>query len=432
MKMIRWMAIATTLGLMACGSNLDKSPKKDPGNNGNNTTNASTNGDAECGNGVLEPGELCDGDCPTSCNVGDPCVRVSLVGSADQCNAQCLTEDVTMCADGDSCCPSGCSESDDDDCSDACGNGEVDAGELCDGDCPTDCNDGQACTRDTFSGSASTCTAQCTYEDITACQSGDGCCPPGCTEANDDDCSCVPTTCQAEGAECGAIDDGCNSTVTCPDTCGAGETCQGNTCVQSTSNGEVGDACDVDADCGNIPDRTCVQHPDYRGGYCSASCQFDNDCPAGSHCARLFVGDPDKEKVCMKNCTSDADCRDRGYGCQNWDSFDDNAQTSDECSPVADGTGEVGDPCDGLYQCADGHECLRDWKNQNGTTTTFPGGMCSQGCIPILGPCNDPDAVCMDQIPFCAPGCATSADCRNGYDCVPSQFEMRNHCVPAM
>ncbi len=434
--MYRWLAIlAASAFLCGCGNNLGKSPKKSPNgdpNNANGATNGGTGttGDAECGNGTLEPGELCDGDCPTSCTTGDACATVTLVGSPEQCNAQCLTEQISACQAGDSCCPDGCTPDDDSDCSETCGNGTVDPGELCDGDCPAECNDGMACTRDIFSGSASTCTAQCTYETITACQGGDGCCPDGCTEANDSDCSCVPTTCQAEGAECGTIDDGCSSTIMCPDTCGDDETCEGNTCVPGANDGEVGDACASDADCGNYPNRTCVEHPDYKDGYCSAPCEFDNDCPMGSHCARLFVGDPDAEKVCMKNCTDDTDCRDDGYACHNWDSFDDQAQLSDECAPVADGSGEIGDPCAGLYECKSGYECTREWQNQDSSVTTFPDGSCTQGCVPLLSPCSDPDAVCPDMTPLCMPSCTTSSDCRMGYECISSQFEMRDHCWP--
>src|SRR5690349_13401911 len=64
----------------------------------------------------------------------------------------------------------------------ACGNGVVDADETCDTAiasgataCPSGCDDGNACTTDTLSGSA--CTAACEHAPVTACTSGDGCCP---------------------------------------------------------------------------------------------------------------------------------------------------------------------------------------------------------------------------------------------------------------
>jgi len=76
-----------------------------------------------------------------------------------------------------------------------CGNGVIDPGETCDtgiaagrpGGCPTSCNDGNSCTTDVLQN-AGTCTARCVTIPITTCTSGDGCCPMGCTNANDNDC----------------------------------------------------------------------------------------------------------------------------------------------------------------------------------------------------------------------------------------------------
>jgi hypothetical protein len=41
-------------------------------------------GSPECGNGIVEPGENCDGNCPTSCDDGDVCTRDMLRGT--DCN----------------------------------------------------------------------------------------------------------------------------------------------------------------------------------------------------------------------------------------------------------------------------------------------------------------------------------------------------------
>lgn len=53
--------------------------------------NSTTDDDceAECGNGIREDMELCDGDCPTSCDDGNACTEDELVGSAAGCNARC-------------------------------------------------------------------------------------------------------------------------------------------------------------------------------------------------------------------------------------------------------------------------------------------------------------------------------------------------------
>lgn len=77
----------------------------------------------------------------------------------------------------------------------ACGDGAVDEGELCDGNCPSSCTAPDACTTALLSGAAETCDAACTYDSITACTSGDGCCPTGCSYDADNDCPMpTPTT----------------------------------------------------------------------------------------------------------------------------------------------------------------------------------------------------------------------------------------------
>ena len=42
--------------------------------------------------------------------------------------------------------------------------------------------------------------------------------------------TCTPTTCAAQGKNCGSISDGCGGTLTCG-TCGSGQTCTNNVCV---------------------------------------------------------------------------------------------------------------------------------------------------------------------------------------------------------
>ncbi|MFH1810183.1 MAG: hypothetical protein ABIJ09_15665 [Pseudomonadota bacterium] len=78
-----------------------------------------------------------------------------------------------------------------------CGNGQRDPGETCDpqGTCPVLCDDQNACTVDTLSGRADSCTSLCTHVATTQCTGGDGCCPPGCDQSTDSDCPA-----------CGALD----------------------------------------------------------------------------------------------------------------------------------------------------------------------------------------------------------------------------------
>jgi hypothetical protein len=147
---------------------------------------------AGCGNGVVESGETCDppSSCPTSCDDGNACTVDQLTGTAQNCNVACSHSAISTCESGDGCCPTGCDSTTDTDCSVSCGNGVVESGETCDppSSCPTSCDDGDPCTRDQLTGSAANCNATCGNTAITACTSGDGCCPSGCDFTNDDDC----------------------------------------------------------------------------------------------------------------------------------------------------------------------------------------------------------------------------------------------------
>ena len=141
-----------------------------------------------CGDGVIDDGELCDGDCPETCDDGDACTIDALEGAARTCDAQCTREPIESCVDGDGCCPSSCDANRDSDCAPECGNGVVEGNELCDGDCPETCDDGNACTIDTARGAARSCDLTCQRAPQTACIDGDGCCPAGCSPMNDADC----------------------------------------------------------------------------------------------------------------------------------------------------------------------------------------------------------------------------------------------------
>jgi len=71
----------------------------------------------ECNNNIVDTGELCDGNCPSSCPVSEDACRPNvLAGSAATCNAACAVQAVTSCVNGDGCCADGCGPTDDDDC----------------------------------------------------------------------------------------------------------------------------------------------------------------------------------------------------------------------------------------------------------------------------------------------------------------------------
>lgn len=164
-------------------------------------TNANMDSDcaSQCGNAEVEPGETCEPNtsqsCPTSCKHEDACMLGELSGSAESCDVACNWTRIEQCRDDDGCCPSGCDQTEDDDCDASCGNGVLESGERCENEtstpCPTSCDDGDACTEDTLSGSASECSARCERSTITERENGDGCCPKDANATNDSDCKAV-------------------------------------------------------------------------------------------------------------------------------------------------------------------------------------------------------------------------------------------------
>lgn len=94
---------------------------------------------ADCGNGELDPGELCDpeiasgeGACPTDCGGGDACGGATLTGEADECTAQCVMTSAS-CGPADGCCPSGCTRASDDDCPIDCNDPQFSSSPACAG-----------------------------------------------------------------------------------------------------------------------------------------------------------------------------------------------------------------------------------------------------------------------------------------------------------
>jgi cysteine-rich repeat protein len=203
-----------------------------------------------CGNAQVEAGESCDGDCPTSCDDGDACTVDATLGSVNGCDLHCEHRAIAGCGPVDGCCPAGCHQLDDGDCAPLCGNQVVELGERCDGNCPPSCADVYDCTTDVLVGSAASCDAMCEFRTIQACGAAEGCCPAGCNNATDPDCSPSCGNGAREASE--SCDDG-NGVLTdaCPD--GTGGTCEEARCGDGfvrtgveqcdDGNGLVGDAC---------------------------------------------------------------------------------------------------------------------------------------------------------------------------------------------
>lgn len=211
----------------------------------NSTTDADCVG--VCGNGILEGGEVCDGNCPTSCDDGVACTANVLNGT--ECSRACDYPAITAAMNGDACCPGGANANIDNDCNPVCGNTVVETGETCDDNCPTSCSDSIACTSDDLVGAD--CTRECRFTQITIARDNDGCCPATANALSDNDCMSM-----------------CGNGVTEP-----GETCDA--------------MCPVTCVDGNACTRDIVDNP----GTCQAACRFipiteriDNDgcCPPGT------------------------------------------------------------------------------------------------------------------------------------------------------
>jgi len=280
---------ATPDASSVCGNGrVEAGEECDDGNDSNEDACTNDCLEATCGDGFVWQGvELCDtgipegelGSCPTSCPSADACTPQELVGSA--CLSNCVPSPITACADGDGCCPEGCNATNDDDCAPVCGNGVVEEGETCDsaipegqpGACPMTCVSSGACTLAEFEGELDACTLTCTTTPIEACVDGDGCCPVGCDNNVDDDCS----------ASCGngVVEEGetCDPPETCPTSCDDEDACTINLLTGSASN--------CNAECTFPPLLACVDGD----GCCPESCNANNDDDCDPVCGNGVVED---------------------------------------------------------------------------------------------------------------------------------------------
>jgi MYXO-CTERM domain-containing protein len=366
---------------------------------------------ASCGNSVVEAGETCDppSTCPTTCDDGNSCTTNLLTGSAATCNVACSYAPIAACINADGCCPVGCDASVDDDCSASCGNSVVEPGETCDppASCPTDCDDSNACTLDTFTGSAANCNVACSYAPISACSDADGCCPAGCDAAVDDDCS---ASCGNNVLEPGET---CDPPASCATDCDDGNGCTLDTLTGSAANCNVacsyapisacsnGDGCcpvgcdagvddDCSASCGNNivePGETCDPPAS-----CPTDCDDSNDCTLDT-----FTG---SAANCNAACSSApiSGCAD-GDGC--CPAGCDDTVDADCSSTCGDGVVDAGETCDPPTSCPS------DCDDSDACTTdelTGSAANCNVDCS------NTPISECSDGDGCCAPGCDETVD----------------------
>jgi len=252
-----------------------------------------------------------------------------------------------------------------------------------------DCNDNDACTISTNS-----CGESCSYDIITSCVNGDGCCPAGCDRSNDSDCV---NTCGNGILEIGEVCDG-----DCPTSCDDGDAC--------TINGVSGqpDLCNVV--CTASPVTSCVNGD----GCCPAGCTSAND----SDCACVPKTCAELGATCgsvSNGCGGTLNCG----GCAG-------SATCQNSQCVAGLNSPIGGPCASNNDCAGDTVCMN-----NGD---FPGGFCTQACQNDFG-CES-GTHCMGMAgygqKFCAPNCQANNDCRQGgYACHDADGNGSKECAPA-
>jgi hypothetical protein len=244
---------------------------------GTTTAEESSTGapDDNCGNGIVDDGEMCDGD------VGDAtCVGEGFESGTLVCAADCSGFDTSVCG--------------------ICGNGEIDGDELCD-----ETLGGQSCVSQGFSSGPLECGADCYSFDTSACgQCGndiiDGTEICDGTNVSGMDCedltydsgsiSCAANCTGYDFTSCGVCGNGIvDGEDTCDGTDLAGETCL----TQGFDSGTL--ACD--AACGAFITAGCGECGD---GILAASETCDGALLGGETCESLgLVGG---ELACSAQC----------------------------------------------------------------------------------------------------------------------------------
>lgn len=229
---------------------------------------------------------------PADCDDGNECTIDDCV--AGSCTYTPVADDTACTVGGTICCGGTCTTAT---CSSA-----------------ADCNDADPCTTATCNNSG-TCAASCSNTPITLCVGGDGCCPAGCTPANDSDCSACDNdgVCES-GEDCDNCPNDCigdtGGTPGCDNgTCEPGEDC--NNCPQDCrqkTNGNPNNRYCCDGDLPDCGDSRCSEGGFACGPVGGGFCCGQDGCEAGEdscNCA-LDCGAPGAE-ICDNGVDDDCD-----------------------------------------------------------------------------------------------------------------------------
>jgi hypothetical protein len=390
------------------------------------TCNATNDNDctARCGNDVVEAGEKCDGNCPTTCpNVG--CQRRKLQGTG--CNAECVNDTlITTCTASDGCCASGCTSVNDNDCSCQCGNGVVEpaCGEKCEGNCPTTCP-AVGCQLRTLQNGSMPCKAECVNgATITTCTNGDSCCPGTCNATNDNNCTAVcgnmvveagekcdpPSMCQSQSDACVSTKDTIKTRTGVVASCTFQCNSMPRPCL-AASDGQCPSACSpCAASCGTNQDIDCK----FNNG---DTCTSNNQCPVACTDGRCCAG----TGTCM-TCYA---CTGTSGSCVFIGANMDDTVPAGACTGVnsCDGAGtckkELGQSCTANTQCLSGN-CVDGY-----CCNTSCNNPCDRCNGVVLGTCV---AAVVGSAP--SPSCGTPYNCNgSSFGCPPSTCNSSNNCM---
>ena len=352
-----------------------------------------------CGNGIVEDGEKCDGNCPGSCSEPMACTVFELKGSSASCDAECVRREISDVKSGDGCCPDDATAGDDADCPKSCGDGILDSTETCepestDKPCPTEesCDDRNLCTMDILVGSAEKCTAACEHTPMTprsvSCDDGDPC--------TDDTPVMSTTSCSYECMS------GARKTRSGPQTCDDGDPCTKDERITSE------DSCSYE--CEHTP----ILRSTDSDGCCPnrATARDDNDCQA--ECGNEVV-EPGEQ--CDGNCptceTTDPCYPSRLVG---------SAAACDARCSVDAITESVDDDGCCIRSNAGDNDCNTDALACEEFTDCRGDDYCIDGVCKLRSCSRDAD--CTHEEDYCLDGtcgdrrCENTADCRSGTTCV--------------
>ena len=376
-----------------------------------------------------------DDCCPSGCQVYEDydcreCVTGMDCDDGDSCTydscsyyGECYHYDITSCSDDDGCCPSGCLYSQDNDC---------EAPSCVDN---LDCDDGNACTTEICVD------GECAVDtEILSCIDGDGCCPVGpiwfadsdetqlCSSSADSDCACnydsdcVPSDACTDG-DCVGGSCHYNAITSCIDM----DRCCPSGCNQTTDIDCT--PCTSNQDCED-------ENPCFTGtcdnGFCAFT--FVTDCVSGDDCYNIEACMPsaDEDSLCSScdSCSSEdgeftEECDDEkvyttdycyGFSCYNIDIMDCGGFTYDAdgyCPPWCSSAYDDDCPCKSAeFDCHDYDSCTEDLcvngecQNLEITQCLDDDGCCPNGCN------NSVDNDCQP-----ADECTENSDCDDGYPC---------------